>query len=194
MVQPVLGVVVPTIGRATLSRTLDSILSQTHPDQVEVLVVADTHNHSTVIPDRREGVTYLEHDAGYSAWGHPQRNFGFSLLHDCNWLTSIDDDDTWEPNAWLTILGAISRQVADPSPSPIICQMLYSISGRVLWNRPTVEVGNVGTPMFVVPNDRSRLGVWGPRYEGDWDFIQQTVQLHNAVQWVPVPIARIRGS
>lgn len=61
----------------------------------------------------------------------------------------------------------------------------------ILWQEPTLKEGNVDSLMFVVPNDASRLGRWGNRYAGDYDFIASTAALYPAgsVIWCPEIVA-----
>ncbi len=44
-----------------------------------------------------------------------------------------------------------------------------------LWKNQVPSLGNVGTPMMVAPNVKSKLGLWGNRYEGDFDFLESTL-------------------
>jgi hypothetical protein len=55
-----------------------------------------------------------------------------------------------------------------------------------------VAVGNVGTPMFVLPAAGPR-GAWGRRYEGDYDFITSTLALWpaGALVWREEVIAHV---
>jgi hypothetical protein len=64
-------------------------------------------------------------------------------------------------------------------------------SGLPIWrNRlPALMLGNVSNQNFITPNIKERLGQWGKRYEGDFDFIVSTVELHpsgaKSIVWRP---------
>ena len=45
---------------------------------------------------------------------------------------------------------------------------------------PQVRQGNIGTPNLVAPNVPGKLGTWGTRYEGDFDYIRSTLQHYPA--------------
>jgi hypothetical protein len=61
---------------------------------------------------------------------------------------------------------------------PTIFRMRYP-SGFTLWYRSHhLASGNIGTPMYFLPNDLAKLGRWGSFHGGDFAFIQ-------SCQWAP---------
>lgn len=113
---------------------------------------------------------WLKYDAGFSCWGHPQRNFTMPRATG-RYIVSLDDDDMWAGDALANIQEAIR---SDVEPRLHIFRMQYN-DGRVLWQRPVVMFGNVGTPMMVFPNNPNVYGAWGRAYEGDYFFLETTV-------------------
>lgn len=155
-------VVVPTLGRPTLARTLESIAGQLRGDDHCVVVADAGGNHLIVEALFGEYAdvrwTYDEWPDGCS--GHRARNHAMDSLIEGDLMISIDDDDILAPQALKTI------RKSDTSRASIY-RMRYS-DGRVLWGEPRVEMDNVGSPMIVAPTScRSR---WGARYQGDFDF------------------------
>jgi threonine dehydrogenase-like Zn-dependent dehydrogenase len=102
-------------------------------------------------------------------WGATERTHAIPLATGTH-LLFIDDDDALVPGA----LDVIRDAVSDAPARPHIFQMIDPW-GRVLPNGPHVREGNLGTPQMVSPNIPSKLGVWGTRYEGDFDFIASTL-------------------
>jgi hypothetical protein len=149
--------IIPTVGRQSLERTLGSIELQ--PED-EVLVVGDgMQPDAGLICRDRPQVRYTE--AGpFRNWGHGQRNFAMSIAKGSH-LAFIDDDDIYMPG-----YRALFDEVATNCLT--IFRMLWR--KKYLWATPILKMGNVGTPMVVVPNIPTRLGRWGNRYEGDFDF------------------------
>lgn len=198
MSEPRLSVIVPTIGRPSLDQALASVRSQAGGDQVELLVVADASGyhpaHLQAIEDTAAeyDARYFEHGAGFSAWGHPQRNFAMPQATGA-YLAFLDDDDIWTPDAYEQIQRALD--MGEASTRLHIFRMRYP-DGAVLWARPQVAPGNVGTPMLVVANDPAMLGRWGNRYEGDFDFLTSTLARceagRGALQWWARVICLIR--
>ncbi len=151
--------IVPTTGRASLFKTLASIECW---EGDEILVVG--HVNSRLL---NRMVTYLPCDPGHD-WGHTERNFAMPFAKG-RYLAHIDDDDTYVPGARRLIQGAI-----DQAPDrPIIFKMQYP-NGFALWQSPTLEVGNVGTPMVLMPNIPEKLGTWGSFHGGDFAFLQSS--------------------
>ncbi len=106
----------------------------------------------------------------------------------------MDDDDVYTPDAFSAM-----REFALKSPGRIgIFRMRYEYwrhgwYGQVVWEEPVLRWGNVGTPMFVVPNVPGKLGRWDSKFHwGDWAFIQETVTLQGDPVFCDAVVARIR--
>lgn len=192
--QPLVSVIVPTVLRPTLDRTLASLAAQPRAEMLEVLLVADTRVTGVVPdcgwPDLSMFGAYTRYGwyDSHSAWGHPQRNDAMLRARGL-YIASLDDDDVWDPDA----LERIYRAALTHPTQPLMFKMRYA-DGSELWQRQVVSHGNVGTPMFVAPNIPDRLGRWGMRYEGDLDFIRSTLEYYpsNALVWCPEVIAHLR--
>ncbi len=146
---PTFTVIVPTMGRATLVRTLQSLAPQLERDD-ELLVL------------RR-----------HAPWGNAARNEAIARATRTH-LWFMDDDDMAADGA----LDAIRAGVAEQPDRVHVFKMRYS-DGRTIWNDPVVRVGNVSTVMLVVPNEPGRVAQWGTRYEADHDFLAQTLTLRR---------------
>lgn len=178
---PTLTVITPTIGRESLKAMLDSLLPQLTSDD-EVLVIGDG-------PRPRAGeicasygnpvIKYWEIPLIMN-FGNPQRNEALKIAK-CSHIHFLDDDDRSMPGAIEVI-----KNVAKEFPGrPLMFKMPYS--DTVIWRNPVVQVANVSGQMFVVPNDKGRLGKWSGKYGADYDFIASTCALYpdgeKAVVW-----------
>ena len=150
--------------------TLESITPQLEPGDV---VIVTCNNDST--------------------WGDRARNRAMKTANTTH-LLFIDDDDVYTPGALKAM-----RQFAAANPGRIgIFRMRFEFwfhgeYGRIFWEAPLLRWGNVGTPMFVVPNVREKLGKWDPNLPwGDWAFIQDTVALQGEPLFCDTVVARIR--
>jgi glycosyltransferase involved in cell wall biosynthesis len=190
--QPWLSVILPTIGRDGLERALISIYRQA-VGGVEILVVEDTLSGS--VPHVRElaeryGARYLPHAGTEHCWGHEQRQAGMQAARG-RYLAWMADDDIYTEDAFLRIQQAIERQ-ADPHPLLFRIRM-NQYGGRFIWQSPgPLAIGNIDAECIVTPNDPARLGTWALRYEGDFDFIKETVDLHGRCRWADPVIAVAR--
>jgi len=182
-----LSVIVPTIGRPTLARMVESV---TDPS-VEIVVVADTHRNDVreeLKAVRRlvnQRVVWLNHDAGYHCWGHPQRQLGMAHASG-RWLMFSQDDNVLVPGALDRIRRVIARQ---PHPRPLLFQVDNWAAG-VVWKEPVLAERNVDADCIVVPADPERLGTWGERFNGDFDFIADTCAKWREVGFCQTIIAR----
>lgn len=106
-------------------------------------------------------------------WGHQARN---NALPRCagSHLMFIDDDDKHLKDA----LDHVRAQVRNRPRRVHLFSMAYT-DGRVVNPRWPLQVGYVSTQMLCVPNSPGKLGQWGDRYEGDYDFADTTMQLRG---------------
>jgi hypothetical protein len=151
---PSLSVVIPSCGRPSLAKTLNSIIGQ--GEEVEVLVD-------------------INHDI---PWGNAARQRTMLRARGSH-IAFMDDDDSYVPYA----LGTVLRVVAENPARIHMFRMARPEGLDDIWREPVLEEGNVSTQMIVVPNLPDKFGRWGDRYEGDWDFISETVERLGEPIW-----------
>jgi hypothetical protein len=187
MSRPLFTVVIPTLGRPSLPRTLASI-----PDDVETIVVGDSHGGLTAEQkyilhhfSQVYYARYLELDAGRHDRGDSQIAYGFAQARGL-WLLNCGDDDVYEPGAFNVMSRAIAEQAGPEHPLMFKVELLSNPvrgnqDGTILWShRGRIEQFKVTGQSFVCPNDPERLGVW----DTDWRFMQTTVAKYGgAVDW-----------
>lgn len=181
-----LSIMVPTIGRPCLPKLLHELKAQLAPDD-EVLVIGDgpVKMGAAVEPFGAQ-FRYLEHGPDH-AWGHPQRNYAMPLAKGTH-LMSLDDDDALCAGG----LDMIRKAIAEHPSAPLMFRMHHE--AILLWRDPVFMEGNVSTQMFVTPNVQGKLGKWGRRYPGDFDFMASTIALYpsGSLVWRP-EITAIHG-
>lgn len=149
-----LSILVASCGRTSLARTVLSITSQLAAGDELIVDVNDD-----------------------SPWGNLARGRMMARARQ-PWVMFMDDDDIYLPGALATVRGHLQ---ADPRPLPHLYRMKYRLTGAHVWRHKRVELGNVSTQCIVAP--AASLGVWGDRYEGDFDFIQSTAARAGGVIW-----------
>lgn len=173
---PRFSVIVATSGRPTLSRALQSLADQPLQDGDEVIVTGAGAD----IQQTAEAFGYRYLGAGpFGCWGQRERHEAMAYATGTH-LVFLDDDDIYAPGAFA----AMRAVCADHPDCPVMFRMIAPW-GETLWRRPIVYEGNLGGPQFVTPNDPARLGAWGLRYEGDFDFIVSTLARYpqGALVW-----------
>jgi len=167
-----LSLIVPTIGRPSLVRLIGEVLPQLGPDD-ELLIVGDGKQ-----PEARKAADGLDPRVKYSEhgptrnWGHSQRNWIMPQARGSH-ILFLDDDDRCAPKAFAEMRAELARRPDHPH----LFRSLHPVWGH-FWVTKEIRVGNVSTQQIVVPNVPARLGAWGDRYEGDFDFIRSTVALY----------------
>lgn len=160
-----LSLILATSGRESLFFAARSARLQMQ-DGDELLIVGGGAIAETIA--RWNQARWIDMPPGCN-WGHKERNHAMPLACGTH-LLFIDDDDALIPGA----LQVIRDAVATVPDRPHIFAMIDP-HGRKLPMVPQIRQGNVGTPQIVAPNITGKLGVWGNRYEGDFDFIAGTV-------------------
>jgi hypothetical protein len=160
-----LSVIIPSNGRHTLLRTLDSVMAAGFDADTDEMLIRINND---------------------SPWGHRTRNMLMPLAKGSH-LMFMDDDDVYTQKSFEAVRSAI-----DAHPTRIhVFRMNYM--GGFLWKREQIVVGNLSTQMFVVPNISEQLGRWTDRYEGDFDFIKETVSYQGEPIWHTEIIATYRA-
>ena len=181
-----LTVVVPTIGRVTLARTLLSLKHQKWIPGDQVLVVGDgrvptAEETCQLLLPTMPVLRYLETPRNLGVFGHGVRNWvNDHLLVRTTHAACLDDDDVFTPTAVQSIRNALA---AAPH-LPHVFRMNWighdrNSARQVLWRDRKLEVGNYGTPCFAFPAIPDRLGRWGDRYCGDHDFLVSTCRKYK---------------
>ncbi|WP_176500740.1 glycosyltransferase family 2 protein [Sphingomonas sp. HMP9] len=119
MTKPMVSVVIPTFGRATLvERAIRSVFAQTH-QTTEVIVVIDGDDPTTVATLERLGDPRLRWIVHANQQGAgPARDTGAAASAG-EWVAFLDDDDEWLPTK-------LERQLAAaPSDRPALLMTLF---------------------------------------------------------------------
>lgn len=195
-----ISVVIPTLGRPTLARTLKSFIPQLH-NRDEIIVVADTagevYNARRALMRQRRHLhakyVFSHFGVGPSneeGNGYSQREFGLRYARGSH-IVFMDDDDEYTEDAF-----DLFREYA--CDVPVIFRMEHPWLG-IVWSEPVLRFGNVGTPMFIVPNKPRYLGEWkahavmgGKPVGGDYEFIRGSIENLGEPVWREEIVARVR--
>jgi glycosyltransferase involved in cell wall biosynthesis len=208
--QPVLSVIVPTVGRPALARAVRSLLRQGDWLPFEVILVGDTHapnggpgTWAEQLPSARAlaetdpRVRYVEHDGGRHMVGHPQRNFGATVARG-RYLWWLGDDDIALPGAFQSLARALHAHEDDPLEANGRVFLFRWIAPwrMVLWHTAGfLAEDHIDAECVVCPNVPARLGTWTNRYQGDFDFIRETADHWGGPEriiWRPEVLALAR--
>lgn len=166
---------VPSVGRPSLATTLRFI--ETWPGD-EILVVGSMGG----VVDPR--VHFVPCAPG-GDWGHTERNFATPMARG-QYIAHIDDDDVYVPGTRALMADAIEHAPG----RPVLFRMRFP-NGITLWRDPVIYCGNVGTPMFLIPNFPTRLGVWQSFVGGDCAFLEGCKWKREEFVWRPEVIASL---
>lgn len=187
-----LAVILPTIGRPTLVRALDSV-------EAPCIVVVDGEP-AAGLAVQGDGVTRLP-DGPHNDYGGAARNAGLEVAQrdGVQWVAYLDDDDVWVPGATAVIEWALAGR--DPKhPELHVFRADFSADPRVhaapdgcLWVDRILRKGNVSTQMLVhslppLGHVRWRSDV----YENDFCFAVDLAAAGFDVHWHEPVIVTVR--
>lgn len=160
-----------------LKRCLDSIVPQLQPGD-EVIVVGDITDGPLpgveALCSAYRQVRYLEHAGTEHTYGHEQLNYAIPHARG-DYIHINDDDDVWSPQAAFMI-----RKAASVWPGKPLLFRFRSYIGLTFWERPGYfERDHIGGHCLVAPNIKGKLGVWGPAYNGDFDWVESTLAFYG---------------
>lgn len=156
---------------------MNSILYQGLIPGDEVLIVGDGYHEPTA-----DLVEMMGWPFKYVAtrktrdWGHSQQNYGLQHIGG-DWLLLQDDDDIFLPRAFDEARDIIMKQ---DEPKPIIGRVMTPYLG-ILWTAPGVEP--LDGHCLLVPNDKEKLGYFGPEYEGDQKWLASNLDAYDKYAW-----------
>lgn len=193
-------VVMPTLGRPTLTSTVISVVDQLEDDD-RLVVVCDTINGNPVcaraiVSDfQPANIDYLECGVPGSRFGNAQRDRGLAFATGrSTHLAFLDDDDAWTFGA----IDRIRERVSDDESHAHVFRADWGPGHHwhgTLWTEREFRVGNVGTPMLVVPNRpyvRSWMDGNGLGVVSDFGWMSAAVGELDGVCWWEDVVAVVR--
>lgn len=152
------NVVIATAGRETLQRMVDSIAPQLE-EQDYLTIIWDCQPIALQI-DSACQVISLHNPEPLGFWGHGSRNRWQDELPG-DYFMNADDDDIYVYNAMETV----RKHCVDYK----LYIFQFLISGVMVPNGNSIEIGNIGTACGVYPKIE-KLPKWGYVYGGDGEF------------------------
>lgn len=181
---PSLSVIIPTIGRSSLRRCLDSLAPQEFGPQDEVLLVCDGERRPDVeqmFEERKFPGRCWHTETQLGFWGHGIRNhLQKEAIPKADFIVSMDDDDIFMPGALQKIRTTLQE---NPTLPHLFKIWLYKLNGGVMWGAKLVQPSIVGTLNMVYPNVPGKFGNWAYYYGGDFDAIYGTLIAHGHHIW-----------
>jgi hypothetical protein len=179
---PSISLLIPTAGRWELECALSSVVLQLAPED-EVIVIGDTLDdpllHSqAIVASFGPQFRWIEYPDVEHTFGHAQLNAGIAVargdvIH-CN-----DDDDIWADDALISM-----RRAATQFPGrPLLFRFISRHHLTAFWDRYGVLAqDHVGGHCLVAPNIPGKMGVWGRHYQGDFEYVLDTVTRQGGVE------------
>lgn len=167
-----IGVLISTIGKDSLIDMLNSLKNQLSKNDYLYVIVDGLEFHDKVkeILSRFKGylfnlnVVYENNNQGY--WGHGIRNKYQNFLKG-DYILHADDDDIYIDGA----IDIIKKSISENFGKMLFFKFYHNYKkNEYVWRVPVLMLNNIGTPCGAIPNIPEKMGTWGYRYGGDFDF------------------------
>jgi glycosyltransferase involved in cell wall biosynthesis len=152
---PRLSLLVPTAGRLSLRRTIDSVADQVLPGD-ELLVIGDVLDgplpQTEAICAGYPFVRYLPFKGEQHDHGHSCMNHGIEQVRG-DWIVANDDDDVWTSGALAAMREAIEqlrRATAAAVPLPVLLGADFMVTPEQR-AAGVVQEGTIGGHCLVAP-------------------------------------------
>jgi hypothetical protein len=183
-----LSVIIPTVGRASLAATLESIIGAGIAKHDEVLLVADGGaaevHHIAEISGLADWckVRVLDLVPAGGDFGQPGRAFGMASARGTHLVFGQDD------NVFMAGALADVRKAAEAEPAHLHFWRVSPRCGSVVWSGQDADglpmLGHIDADCGVVPRSSAKLGTWGAGYNGDFDFWYETAtHYRDRIRW-----------
>lgn len=153
--------------------------------QDECIVVGDTCEEElpeveALVRSFGQNFRYLAHDTGMHDFGHSQLNYGIENARG-DYVHCNDDDDIWADDA----LASMRRAARQYPGQPFLFRFISRHHGSIYWDRyGMLAQDHIGGHCLVAPNLPGKLGLWSSRYQGDFDYILDTVTRQGGIDSV----------
>lgn len=166
-----LSILIATTGRSSLLVMLESLKNQLSKDDW-VYIVSDGpwfHQKVNNILSNFTGyscnleVIYESENLGY--YGHGVRNKYQTRLKG-DYILHADDDDIYGDNS----IESVKKSIREKGGKMLLFKIYDPHKNKYYWETPVLALNNIGTPCGAIPNIPQKMGRWGLRYGGDFDF------------------------
>lgn len=170
--QPTFHIFIPSAGRTSVKRLLDSMKGQLKRGDAVTLVFDGkvAYEKSGFQPSWFDGfaatTTWKVHDPPIGKWSHGLANeYQEKLAPETTFVMHADDDDRYIPGAFNTLRSKCTN------PECLYIARMRNKEGLVIPrdNGPFVY-GNIGTPNGIIPFAKRDEAKWGLRHGGDLDY------------------------
>lgn len=192
---PKVSVVIPSMLRSTLSRSLKSVQTQDYAGSVECIVVLDLAEGACPIPSDVLAYADVILWTGGGARGGGARNLGIARSSG-DLVALLDDDDEWMPGKLARQVSLASQfdtglvvscrlvhrrygadSISVPVPRVLICENgAETVEGYLfVRRRPSVDRASLYTSTLLVTGALARAVPWNAdlRRHQDWDWLMQ---------------------
>ena len=188
---PSFHLLIATMGRKTLIQMLDSIVPQMEESDFITVVYdnKDTGDTFETVKNMKTrcklNVIMNNETYDVNRPDHSIRNKYNDLEGD--FIFHGDDDDIYTPNAMIYI----RKYVCNPT-TLYLFNLYFKDMKTETFYKNKIEISHISTPSGVIPKEINKLGIWGDRHGGDFDFYKSIEDKVYRVQYQDEAIYIIR--
>jgi len=185
---PSFHILIATIGKESIFNMLESLNQQLNENDYLTIVFdgpnlpnIDKVKMKTLEFKCKVNVIVEEKNLGF--WGHAIRNKYNNLEGD--FVFHIDDDDNIVPDCMYTL-----RNICQDKNTIYIFKM--DNNNDINWKTKEIILGQIGTPMGIIPTKINPTSHFTHRYGGDFDFYKRLENNGNKIEYIDKVIYMVR--
>ena len=185
---PSFHILMATMGKESIFKMLDSLKKQLRKNDYLTIVfdgpeLPNVDKIKQFTSDFNCKVNVIVEDTNLGYWGHAIRNKHNQLPGD--FVFHIDDDDNIASDCMETL-----RKTCKNQNTIYIFKM--NNKGDIIWNTKEIILGEIGTPMGIIPVKLNSTSVFTYKYGGDYDFYKKLEENGNQIEYVDKVIYIVR--
>ena len=179
MLKPSFHLLLPTIGRRTIFRMLNSLKYQL--DSCDSLtIIYDGIQYTTNLnevkiytKDFKCKINIIVNNENLGYYGHAIRNKYNKFQED--FVFHIDDDDHLVPNIMTHI-----RNTCVCKNTIYLYKCIWG-NQQQMWNKPEIKLSNISTQCGIIPSQFNDKAIWELIIGGDFEFYNQLCNKYNHI-------------
>ena len=183
---PSFHILIPSIGRPTLQRLINSLLPQLHECDHITIVFDDVEPMKITTEGAKCQIHIYRQTPNLGFWGHGIRNKYANKIERTEFVMHADDDDMYIEGVFDKLRLLCKRD------DTLYIAKIIDCFGNIMPPGNYVKEGIINTACGIIPYDLNISAIWTRRFGGDGAFYQAIADQAKHVEFLDFAIYKSR--